>query len=332
MGTRSDGDSQAASPNLTPVAQRFIHMRELAWLKTRLEDVMSNATDAILKEARMVASDLSECDFLDDALFSRTATQHDEDAADGKIRHDACEENKCVGGVASAGELGPRREMFILRHVAPFPLAKEYLGAFGMDRNAVSAAAVSHEQLVDFARCHVPRRITCQNSDLTITVTVRPFDPAVTGGRLAESGGPFAQAHRCFMLRFDLQPHDPAARIDVVNSYFLRLDLASSELLEDVGYVHAAHVWRLSQPPFRRRDSNKGSSSSGDNDNDNDNGNGYTESLPRFELSFVNPSDSPMVMKGELYYILRTDNDKTPACELPIRVVSFGHLLLFNGE
>ncbi|RNF12002.1 hypothetical protein TraAM80_00562 [Trypanosoma rangeli] len=337
-------DALLTSPALSPVAQQFINLRELVWLKTRLEKIVSDSTQKIVREAEMVASELSENDFLDDAVFDEKDPTKNLETDDALMPHSDSEGDERATGVASAAELGLRREMFVLRHLAPFPLAKHYLSSFNMEPRAVLAAATSTERLIDFARRHIPRRVECRNADLTLTVSVRLFDAALQG-KLPEQGSPFSQAYRCFMLQFDLQPHDPAARIEVVNSYFLRLDVASSELLEDVGYVHAAHVWTLVQEPFRGIGKCGGSSGNGDcsdsrnaeaaaeedyrhNQNEGEN----EEVLSRFELSFVNPGDNPMVMKGQLYYVLRMDSDKSPTCELPVRVISFGHLLLFNGN
>ncbi|ESL09892.1 hypothetical protein TRSC58_02383 [Trypanosoma rangeli SC58] len=338
-------DALLTSPALSPVAQQFIYLRELAWLKTRLEKIVSESTQKILREAETVASELSENDFLDDAVFDEKDPTKKSETDDALTPHSDTGGDERTTGVASAAELGLRREMFVLRHLAPFPLAKHYLSSFNMEPRAVVAAATSNERLIDFVRRHVPRRVECRNADLTLTASVRLFDAALQG-KLPEQGSPFSQAHRCFMLQFDLQPHDPTARIDVVNSYFLRLDVASSELLEDVGYVHAAHVWKLLQEPFRGIGKCGGHSGNGDrsdsrnaeaaaeeedyrhNQNERDN----EEVLPRFELSFVNPGDNPMVMKGQLYYVVRTGSDKTPAYELPVRVISFGHLLLFNDN
>ncbi|EKF31656.1 hypothetical protein MOQ_004501 [Trypanosoma cruzi marinkellei] len=333
-------DTPSTSRSLSPVAQRFIHMRELAWLKTRLEKVLSASTQTILKEAEMVASELNETDFLDDAFFAEKDPTKDGEAEKEWRPHNNAEEDICATGVASAGELGLRREMFVLRHIAPFPLAAYYLSSFNMDSRAIVAAAGNNERLLDFVQQHVPRRVVCQNADLTLTVSVRLFDEAMEGKRV-EKGSPFSQARRSFMLSFELQPHDPTTRIDVVNSYFLRLDVASSELLEDVGYIHAAHIWKLAQYPHR----GNGTCCDSIDDNDDDgrsNGDatddhhrhcheGVVDDVTsQFELSFINPSDNPMVMKGQLYYILRAENDNSPACELPVRVISFGQLLLFN--
>ncbi|RNF10265.1 uncharacterized protein Tco025E_06831 [Trypanosoma conorhini] len=332
-------DAPSTPPALPPVAQRFIHLRELAWLKTRLEKISSETTQRILREAERVASELNEDDFLDDAVFAAKDPATAGDTDDASRPHSDAEGDVGATGVASAGELGPRREMFVLRHLAPFPLAKNYLSSFKMDPCAIAAAAASNEQLINFVRRHVPRRVECRNADLALTVSVRPFDAALQGRPVA-TGSPFSQASRCFMLQFGLQPHDPTARIEVVSSYFLRLDVASSELLEDVGYVHAAHVWKLAQEPFRgggecRGDTENSDGAAAAEEEDHRQSPDEAENeeaSPRFELSFVNPTDNPMVMKGQLYYVLRTDGDKTPACELPVRVISFGHLLMFNGN
>ncbi|ESS71184.1 hypothetical protein TCDM_00233 [Trypanosoma cruzi Dm28c] len=333
-------DTPSTSHPLPPVAQRLIHMRELVWLKARLEKVLSESTQTILKEAEMVASELNETDFLDDAFFVEKDLTKDGEAEKEWRSHNNTEEDMCATGVASAGELGLRREMFVLRHIAPFPLAAYYLSSFNMDSRAIAAAAGNSEWLLDFVQQHVPRRVVCQNADLTLTVSVRLFDEAMEGKRV-EKGSPFSQAHRSFMLRFELQPRDPTTRIDVVNSYFLRLDVASSELIEDVGYVHAAHVWKLAQYPYRGNGTHCDSVDNNDDDGRSDgvaSGDHHRhchegvddDVASQFELSFINPSDNPMVMKGQLYYILRAENDNSPACELPVRVISFGQLLLFN--
>lgn len=333
--------SFVSSPPPT-VAERFIRMRELAWLRTRLEDISSEATRAIRREARMVESELGEGDFLDDDTFAENKMAAGTTEPCGGAGRD-----ECAGGVASAGELGKRREMFVLRRVAPFPLAREYLSDFTMDPKAVATACASSERLVEFVQRHVPRCVECQNADLTLSVSVRLFDAAMIGRRVEqwEEECPFAQARRHFMLHFSLRPHDRRSRVDVVNSYFLRLDVASSELLEDVGYVHAAHVWQVAQTLGNEEcggalgDPDK-SNNNNDNSNNNNAGNeggeqdevDAVDARSQFELSFLNPSDNPMVMKGQLYYTLRTDNDNTDASNLPIRVISFGHLLLFNGD
>ncbi|CBH14728.1 hypothetical protein, conserved [Trypanosoma brucei gambiense DAL972] len=331
------------------VAQQFVYMRELGWLKCRLENIASESTDAILKEARVVASEVTDDDFLDDQIIVRQGRPNNKELQCVQTGNNGSEMGDCGYGVASAGAIGLRYEMFILQNVAPLPLVKEFLSSFSQNTEAAAAAATSNQKLQEFARRYVPRTVMCQNEDLTLTVTVNAFDAALTR-KSTEENNPFARVHRYFMIRFDLSPSDPLVLgVDVVNSYFLRLDAGSAELVEDIGYLHAADVWKLSQE-LRV----KGSGSSTDSDDIKDNGcvdgsgsskehaaegnvncmdHNEHEHNPtsHFELSFINPSDGPTIMKGQLYYTLRTKSSAS-ASKMNVGVISFGHILLFNDE
>ncbi|KAG8344676.1 hypothetical protein ERJ75_000776500 [Trypanosoma vivax] len=323
---QSTGRNNSGPHSGSLVAQQFIRMRELAWLKARLENITSEATTTLLKECHTVGSKLSDKDFLDDELFERT-----EPGCAPTSSGSNSQENSSAA-VASAGAIGPRREMFVLRNTSSFPLIKEFLGSFSVSpRGAAEAAETSNEHLQSFVKQNIPRTVTSQNEDITLTVTVRPFDPNAAY-KSGSDDCPFAQAHRYLMLNFLLEPYNDRACVDVVNSYFVRLDVASSELVEDVGYVHASHVLNLSQREEASESGDGGKARKSEGTKKRIIWHRSSPGSSQFELSFINLSDTPAVMKGQLHYIIRTENKKQGTSESTVRTISFGHILLFNGE
>nr|CCD16792.1 unnamed protein product [Trypanosoma congolense IL3000] len=336
---------ESVSFEMVSVTQRFIHMRELAWLKSRLENIVSEATEQILNEARAVASDLPNDDFLSEEVFLRHT--HGSSKEVSKAEAAAGSAVKRPKGVASAGALGLRQEMFILQHRTQFPLVREFFNSFAADPQAIANVAMSNAKLQDFVRRNTSRTVTCKNGDVAVTIAVRPFDSSITRKPVGE-GSPFSHAYRYFMVRFHVVPHDPSVlSVDVINSYFLRLDVASLELVEDVGYLHASGVWKLAQQVNARRGNMSGSPRNVSGNADDGGGEKSCEvpdeaarpaqpslqSDPslQFELSFINASDGPTVMKGQLYYTL-TEKDSKLNSEMRVRVISFGNLLLLNDE
>lgn len=75
---------------------------------------------------------------------------------------------------------------------------------------------------------------------------MNPFDAKYTHKDQAGVGF-FATAHRQFMVRFTLKPIRSTNYIQIVNSYFARLDFHTGQLIEEVGYLHSGDVRQLLQ-------------------------------------------------------------------------------------
>lgn len=75
---------------------------------------------------------------------------------------------------------------------------------------------------------------------------MKPFDAKYTHKDQAGVGF-FATAHRQFMVHFTVKPIKPTNYIQIVNSYFARLDFNTGQLIEEIGYLHSSDVRRLLQ-------------------------------------------------------------------------------------
>ncbi|KAK7195701.1 hypothetical protein NESM_000500400 [Novymonas esmeraldas] len=262
--------------------------------------------------------------------------------------------------VYSAGAVGQQHEMFVLRHREPFPMATQFLSGFSVvAASKLAACACQQAALTKLVRQEFPTAVTCEDARVRLSVSLGPYDAEYTSKEHAGVGY-FADAHRQFRVRFSLVPLAPngagAERTEVlvVNSYFVRLDMELMQLVEEVGYLHSSDVLRM----LRERDYGDHLSdfvgggvadilSDGVLAAHGDGAGGVdalpppsssadaAESPPRcdtpvpadgrrvFSLYFVNHTDSPMVLKGMLYYKI------APRCQLAqasIHCIPFGSL------
>ncbi|CAJ1036545.1 hypothetical protein Q4I30_007484 [Leishmania utingensis] len=279
--------------------------------------------------------------------------------ADGNLA-EAVEEND-PDIVYSAGAIGQQQEVFVLRHREAFPMAAQFLAGFPTVTVA-ELAACAHQRaaLMQLVRERFPKTLTCQDSNVKLSVSLEPYDVEYTSKEHAGMGY-FAAAHRQFRVRFSLEPLSPdgtgaeRAEVLVVNSYFVRLDMELMQLVEEVGYLHSSDVLRmlrerdysdhfsdfigsgvaevlgegvLAEPSVGKRAATTTSS-----DKRTKSHSSTTTHAPAtvaagsrvFSLYFVNHSDAPMVLKGLLYYKLGKLRHLAHA---PIQCIPFGFLLM----
>ncbi|KAG5492688.1 hypothetical protein JKF63_01267 [Porcisia hertigi] len=263
--------------------------------------------------------------------------------------------------VYSAGAIGQQQEVFVLRHREAFPMAAQFLSGFPtITASELASCAYQRASLTQLVQQKLPTSTTCQNEDVSLSVSLEPYDVEYTSKEHAGIGY-FSAAHRQFRVRFALEPHAPqgtgAERTEVlvVNSYFVRLDMELMQLVEEVGYLHSGDVLRM----LRERDygdhfsefigsevaevlgeevfvaPNEGKSVTAADSPDTS-----RSSLPSlsthapatpaegsrvFTLYFANYSDAPMVLKGLLYYKLGQRHQLSQA---PIRCIPLGFLLM----
>lgn len=236
-------------------------------------------------------------------------------------------DERAANEVISAGAIGFQHEVFVVRQKGEFPMAARFLSDFHvLDADQLQAKSRSHADLVELVRHKVPTTTVCRNEDVKLTVQVAPFDLRYTNRDYAGVGY-FATAHRQFNVKFTFTPQDTQARVQIVNSYFARLDVAGQELVEEVGYLHSYDVMRMLQerdngaafhktpPASPPKTSAPDAASTPD----------PTGEGREFELYFFNYSDSPSVLKGVFYYKTGTGDDVRHE---PIKMIPFGLVLL----
>ena len=262
--------------------------------------------------------------------------------------------------VYSAGAVGLQKEMFVLRHREPFPMAAHFLAGFPTIP-AAELAQCAHERsaLMQLTK-KIPTTVTCEDGHIRLSVVVEPFDPRYRTREHAGFGY-FAKTHRNFSLQFSMQLLAPDAEgvaerteLLVVNSYFLRLDMELLQVTEEVGYLDASDVFRmLRERDYGDCDSDDGGEEEHSKHNGNNNSSrssssasddttkekhvsaeakdsAATSSSPSdnarvFSLFFATPTDAPMVLKGLLYY---KTGKRSELAKAPIRCIPFGFVRL----
>ncbi|CCW62115.1 unnamed protein product [Phytomonas sp. EM1] len=257
--------------NLNPVALRVLRYRELLWLKSRLEEVLGADADRRLAEVLRVSAPLSDEDFIPDAALCSTGSRPQKDASrqaqvsrdcdnpssqqtlnrDTKgstsVCSDSPQDETSSNAIISAGAVGIIRECAAFRHKENFPMATAFLE--DCDRIDVSALRAAQYNTAELTRL-VCDRITCscssQNEDLQLSAWGSPFDPEYVN-RAHAGKGYFGQAHLIFSVRFQLEPLDHSAHIQLVNSYFTCLNIRTNSMMELTGYLHPRDVMALLQ-------------------------------------------------------------------------------------
>lgn len=257
----------------------------------------------------------------------------------------------------SAGAIGQQREMFVLRHREEFHMLSSFLFGFpNICREELEACRNNQAAIVTLAQKRIPSSLSCHNEDIRLSVSVSPFDAAYTTKEHAGAGY-FATAHRQFYVSFSLEPlsahvsskedvvqgGNDRIRIQVVNSYFARVDLSSLQLIEEVGYVDSSDVlWMLNDHLRSGRRVPLSESEVAAALDEPIPGSSWPSSMPpveghvngrerglrshrQFQLLFTNPSDAATVLKGILHYKIALQGELHDA---PIRVIPFGFLLL----
>ncbi|ORC92199.1 uncharacterized protein TM35_000044130 [Trypanosoma theileri] len=382
---------------LSPAAQRFIHMRELLWIKERLEDIgrYHKERENVEEVGVHAEKDPNVLEFLDDEVFSRENrspggngkhlrreneknedgdilalhediisppdTANNDNNVNNNVNNDYDDPNntekdsnlmdekinKFYREIPTIGDLHGLGEPVLRIRTSPFHLTKQYLNSFGLNPQTLTEVITSTEKLTQFLQQHIPRRVTCQNENITLTATVRPFD--ITLGKWCDGKrrDPFEQARRTFILQFSLTPNNPSYVVEMVDAYLLRLDVRSSQLIEEFSHRDSSRLfWMMNEQSLEKNPTNTTSSTSKSNDleevagskdnNNNNNNNNDSGISKRYELTISNPSSNPTVMKGQLYYVLRmkddNDKDEMGLHKLPIFNISFGHLLFSNDD
>ncbi|KAH9601411.1 hypothetical protein LSM04_001399 [Trypanosoma melophagium] len=364
--------NELISPILSPAAQRFIHLRELLWIKERLEDIARNNKEMGLvggihaengnvekcvdsendvigflgdevflnedlqsgekeKHLRKEKDKNEDCDILafhEDILPDNTVTNDDNDNDNTDKDFNLLDRNinSLYRGIPTIGDLYGRGEPVLAMHSTSFHLTKHYLNSFGLNLHAITEVITSTERLTQFLQEQIPRTVTCRNENITLTATVRPFDTAL--GKCSVKGvDPFELARRTFVLEFSLKPENPSHIVDMVDAYLLRLDVRSSQLIEEFSRKDSSRLFWMMNERCVEKDHSRSTGSDPKEDVESKD----SDVSKIFELTISNPSNNPTIMKGQLYYVLRTEeDDEIGLHKLPIFSISFGHLLFSN--
>lgn len=266
-----------APSSFSPVALQMLRCRELLWLRHRLDTVLHHVTTQRLAHVLNVAAGPTEVDFIPDHYFDKeeggghaTGSTTERTAHEESVWAELDDEDddaanlspsSCVVGasstsrdsaparmrpVHSAGAIGAQREMYVLRHVGSFPLARHFLkGVGGLSEQQLELCTHSHECLQKLVRQCVSREFICRDNQVQLSVQACAFDARFQRNRRTAALGYFATSHRQFMLKFRIDPvncSDPDVQIQMINSYFTRLDVKTGELIEEVGYLHSYDV------------------------------------------------------------------------------------------
>lgn len=342
---------QPADHNQPNVLQQQVkHFRELSWLQSRLEEILSEKTTAHLRDSFFVNAPGAASE---DSFVRNTDIDADDSGSDIATTESATVSplKNAVGAdssaLASAGAQGIQSELWVDEHLCqPFPLSVQYLEDIkALDLQKIRGGNVSSQGLASMLQDVAQTSVFTRNEDVKLTVTIEPFDEDYSA-HVHAGYGYFKHAHQLFMAVFNIEALRRDYVVHVCNTYLTQLDVVSNTLFETVGHVDATDVVYAAQrnvlcglvadfregPVAADEDDDDGKPPAHDEEAGEDTecplSHEVALSNPRtFRLLIPNPSksDNAMLMKGLVYYKVGKANNVDAK---PIKVIAFGGLSL----